>query len=107
MPDWRSKFRNSEYGDKQLPYLVSPGGRIAYRPTKLPQLPAPSFLATNHPYILVDNWAILFFPMRTTNMEWLAESVARWRRQRPSRAYRRRLNAFIDDIERLCAARFF
>jgi hypothetical protein len=107
MPDWRSKFRNSDYGDKQFPYLVSPGGRIAYRGTKFPQLPAPNTLEVDHPYIILDNWAVLFFPVTRSALTWLGESLAHWRRQRPTREYRGELNAFLAELEHLCATRPF
>lgn len=107
MPDWRTKVRNDPDGDKQLPHLISPGGRIAYERTKLPQLPAPTLLAVDYPYLILDNWAVHFFPVTRSAMTWLGDSVAHWRRQRPSSEYRDELNAFVAEIEHACASRTF
>jgi hypothetical protein len=107
MPDWRAEVRNGPAGDKILPSLISPGGRVAYGRPKFPQLPAPSLLAIDYPYILLDNWVVRFFPVTRSAMEWFGESLALWNNQRPCREYRNELNRFVDELERLSATRPF
>jgi len=100
--DWRDHVRNDYYGDKELPEIVSPGGRVDYYlRTKLPQLPPPETMTIDYPYIKVDNWLIHAFPLTKRKMAWLGESAAHWVRRNPDREYRRRVIEFIDEIERL------
>lgn len=102
MSDWRDHVQNDASGGKDLPEIVSPGGRVIYHfRTKLPQLPPPQTMTTDYPYIRVDNWQIHFFPMSKKKMAWLGESTAHWVRRNPDRAYRRRVLNFINEIERL------
>ncbi len=99
MSKWRDHVQNRRGGHKVVPLTVSPGGRVDYRCGKLPQLPAPEFLAVDYPFIKIDNWEIRFYPMWKTSMDWLAESTVRWARENRCPEYRRYLNEFITTLE--------
>lgn len=99
--NWQEHILNNSFGEKEIPHWISPGGHIRYEiPDKYPQLPPPSVLKIEYPFILVDNWLVRLFPFTKTKMSWISESTARWAKQRPSREYKLKLLGFIEDCER-------
>lgn len=101
--DWRDHILNISLDGKKRPSFISPGGRVSYRPIeKYPQLPAPSLLRIDYPYIILDDWILRFFPVTNVRMHWLGESAAIWvRKRRGDRKYKEQIIRFIDDLERL------
>jgi hypothetical protein len=101
--NWRDHILNNSHGGKAWPSCISPGGRVIYRsPDKYPQLPAPTLIRIDYPYIILDNWILRFIPVTNVAMDWLIDSTASWVRQRRGdRKYRKQILQFIDDLERL------
>lgn len=67
-----------------------------------PDLPAPGLLGIDFPYLVVDNWLVLFFPPSAREMEWLGKNAPLWARERPTPQYKRFLFGFLDRIECAC-----
>jgi len=101
--NWRDHILNNSHGGKTWPSCISPGGRVLYRsPDKYPQLPAPTLLRIDYPYIILDNWILRFFPLTDVRMDWIGNSTAGWVRQRRGdRKYKKQILKFIDDLERV------
>ena len=100
--NWRDHILNNSHGGKTKPSCISPGGRVRYRwLDKYPQLPAPTLLQIDSPYIILDNWILRFFPVTDIGMDWLCNSAGAWVRQRRGdHKYRKQILQFIDDLER-------
>lgn len=100
--NWRDHILNNSHGGKTKPFCISPGGRVRYRwLDKYPQLPAPTLLQIDYPYIMLDNWILRFFPVTDIRMDWLGDSAGAWVRQRRGdHKYRKQILQFIDDLER-------
>lgn len=103
--NWRDHILNNSHGGKTKPAWISPGGHIRYkRQKKYPQLPAPTLLQIDYPYIILDNWTLRFFPVTSDRMAWLSDSATVWVRQRRSdKKYKKQVIQFINDLE--CVAR--
>ena len=101
--NWRDHILNNSNGGKTWPSCISPGGRVLYRSLdKYPQLPAPTLLRIDYPYIILDNWMLRFFPLTNVRMDWIGNSTAGWVRQRRGdRKYKKQILQFIDDLERV------
>jgi hypothetical protein len=101
--NWRDHILNNSHGGKTWPSCISPGGRVLYRSLdKYPQLPAPTLLRIDYPYIILDNWMLRFFPLTNVRMDWIGNSTAGWVRQRRGdRKYKKQILQFIDDLERV------
>ncbi len=99
--NWRDHILNNSHGGKTKPFCISPGGRVRYRwLDKYPQLPAPTLLQIDYPYIMLDNWILRFFPVTDIRMDWLGDSAGAWVRQRRGdHKYRKQILQFIDDLE--------
>jgi len=101
--NWRDHILNNSHGEKARPSSISPGGHVCYGSLdKFPQLPAPTLIQIDYPYIILDNWILRFIPVTSVGMNWLSESAAGWVRQRRGdRKYKTQILQFIDDLERL------
>lgn len=101
--NWRDHILNNSHGGKTRPCWISPGGRVGYRfLDKYPQLPAPTLLQIDYPYIILDNWILRFFPVTDIGMNWLCECTAAWSRQRRGdHEYKKQILQFIDNLERI------
>jgi hypothetical protein len=102
--NWREHVRNDPMGGKEFPSIVTPGGSVLYGSVPLPRITAPDFFGVDLPYLVIDNWQVRFFPLKTSGMEWLSRSMTRWVRERNSREYRKRVHEYLDRLERIVLA---
>lgn len=98
---WRNHIVNNSHGGKSSPLWISPGGHICYKAAeKYPQLPAPTLLQIDYPYIVLDNWTLRFFPVTNSRMAWLSDSATVWVRQRRNeKNYKKQIIEFINELE--------